>query len=383
MPVGALDADTGIVTNAYQMALPPSIDTLSDDELRHISPLTSTLWELLQSQLQSTDKTNVSCLDLIDNIALREEVKTAAKDVILNAVSHYNISEEQMFADFISEGDSTAYDIAQEIVKGLKAAYKHTLALNEQYPDATEVRIVVYQSTDNDELYNLDSAWYRDTVIFLENKLIIEGVKLKNTDALDQVDYVLKKLETVDSPWGDQAYNGVLSIRNDIYVNEDLTYRCGIVERVILEKDDITYEIYNATPTQNFSTIELCNVDTIDIPHERSFRVSYLVEDSSYFGVFFFRDDKPDFNSLSAWVNVVDKADELEPTDVFTYMDALPYLFDSAVEVDANYWRKRKTAGNVQIDTNNDNEWVRTTRLEDYTLITECSDDGINWGSCS
>ena len=382
VPVGAIDADTGIVTDAYQMALPPSIDTLSDDELRHISPLTSTLWELLQSQLQKSDKTNVSCADLIDNISLRQEIKSAAKDVILNAVIHYNLSEEQMFSDFISEGNSTAYDIAQEIVKGLKAAYKHTLDLNEQYPDAKEVRIVVYQSTENDELYNLDSAWYRDTVIFLENKLIIEGVKLKDTAALDQVDYVLKKLDTVNSPWGDQTYKGVLSIRNDIYVNEDFTYRCGIIERVILEKDGITYEVGNSTPTQSFPTIELCNVDTIDIPLERSFRVSYLVEDNYNFGAFFFREDKANFNSLSAWVNVADKADELEPTDVFTYMDALPYLFDSAVEVDASYWRKRKTAGNVQIDTNNDNEWVRMTRLEDYTLITECSDDGVNWAQC-
>lgn len=382
VPVGAIDADTGIVTDAYQMALPPSIDTLSDDELRHISPLTSILWKLLQSQLQKSDKINFSCADLIDNINLRQEVKSAAKDVILNAVIHYNLSEEQMFSDFISEGNSNAYDRAQEIVKGLKAAYKHTLDLNEQYPGATEVRIVVYQSTENDELYNLDSAWYRDTVIFLENKLIIEGVKLKDTATLDQVDYVLKKLERVDSAWGDQTYNGVLSIRNDIYVNEDLTYRCGIIERVILEKDGITYEVDNLTPTQNFTTIELCNVDTIGIPYERSFRVSYLVEDNYYFGVFFFRDDKYDFNSLSAWVNVVDKSDDLEPTDVFTYMNALPYLFDSAVEVDASYWRKRKTVGNVQIDTNNDDEWVRKTRLEDYTLIKECSDDGINWAQC-
>jgi hypothetical protein len=383
VPVGAVDADTGVVMDAYQMALPPSIDVLSDEELRHISPLTSSIWGLLRSQLQDSGKGNLSCLDLMDDIALREEIKKVVEDVILNAVIQYNLSEEQMFADFISEGNSDAYDTAQEIVKGLKAAYKHTLDLNVQYPDAREVRVVVYQSKDNDGRYNLDSAWYRDQVVFLENKTLIEDVKLKNTGALDQIDYVLTKLERVDSPWGDQTYNGVLSIRNDIYVNDDLTYRCGIIETIKLEKDSLTYQVSNSIPTVDHPTIETCILDGIDSPYERSFRVTYSVENINYFGVFFFRDDKVDFTSLSAWINVVDKADELEPNNVFTYMNALPYKFDTLVELDASYWRKRMTDGDVQVDTNNDNEWVRTTKLEDNTSITECSDDGINWQQCS
>jgi hypothetical protein len=383
VPVGALDEDTGIVTEAYQMALPPSINILSDDELRHISPLTSSIWGLLRSQLKDSGKGNLSCADLMDDIALRNEIRAVVGSVILNAVSHYNLSEEQMFADFILDDNSDAYDAAQEVVKGLKAAYKYTLNLNEQYPSAVEIRVVVYQSTENDERYNLDTAWYRDVVIFLDNKTISEDVKLKDTGALDQVDYVLTRLERVDSPWGDQKYNGVLSIRNDVYVNEDLTYRCGVIEKIILEKNDITYEIDNSMPTQDSPTFESCSANAIETPFERSFRVSYLVDDINYFGVFFFRDDKSEFNSLSAWLNIIDKADDLDPTDVFTYMNALPYEFDSAVQVDASYWRKRKTAGNVQIDTNNDNEWVRTTQREDYTTYTECSVDGINWDSCS
>ncbi|ASP49706.1 DUF5011 domain-containing protein [Cognaticolwellia beringensis] len=382
VPVGAVDADTGIVTDAYQMALPPSIDTLSDDELRHISPLTSSIWGLLRSKLQGSGKGNLSCSDLMDDIALRNEIKAVVESVILNAVTHYNLSEEQMFADFILDDNSFAYVAAQEIVKGLKAAYKYTLDLNEQYPNATEVRVVVYQSKENDELYNLDHAWYRDEIIFLENKTLIEDVKLKDTGALDQVDYVLSKLERVDSSWGDQNYNGVLSIRNDIYVNDNLTYRCGVIERVILKNYDITYEISNSIPSANHPTIETCIPDAIDSPDERSFRVSYSVDDHNYFGVFFFRDDKDSFNELSTWINVVDKADALDPTDVFTYMNTLPYEFDSAVEIDASYWRKRKTTSDVQIDTNNDNEWVRITKHEDNTRTTECSDDGINWGLC-
>ena len=383
VPVGAMDADTGEVTEAYQMALPPSIDMLPDDELRHISPLTSTIWGLLQSQLKDSGKDIFSCTDLIDNIALREEVKSAIEEVILNAVTQFNLSEEQIFDDFISNNNSDAYNAAQEIVKGLKAAYKHTLDLHEQYPDAVEIHVVVYQSMENDERYNLASAWYRDVTVYLDDRTIVENVKLQDADVLNQVDYILTKLERVDSPWSDQAYKGLLSIRNDIYVNDDLTYRCGLIENITLEKDGITYQVNNSIPTQNFPTVELCSIDASTPPYVRSFKVSYSVDDSHYFGSFFFHDDKDDFNSLSDWVNVVDKADELNFSDVFTYMDALPYAFESTVEVDASFWRKRKIAGNVQIDTDNDNEWVRITKFEDNTRIIDCSDDGLNWYSCS
>ena len=382
VPVGAMDADTGIVTDAYQMALPPSIDTLPDDELRHISPLTSSIWGGLQSQLQESGKSKLSCADLIDDIALQNEIKVAVESVILNAVTYYNLSEDQLFADFILDDNSVAYDAAQKIVRGLKAAFRYTLDLNKQYPDANEIRVVVYQSTENDERYNLVSAWYRDVVIFLEDKTLVEDVKLKETDALDQVEYVLTKLERVDSAWGDQRYYGELSIRNDIYINDDLSYRCGIIETVSLENNGITYDISNTIPSVNHPTIEACTPEAIDSPYERSFRVSYTIDDSNYFGVFYFREDKEKFNDLPNWINVVANADTLEPNDVFEYMNTLPYEFNSVVELDASYWRKRKTSNNVWVDTNNDNDWVRTTRLADNTRTKECSDDGENWGLC-
>jgi hypothetical protein len=212
--------------------------------------------------------------------------------------------------------------------------------------------------------------------------MLTEDVKLTNSEALDQVDYVLTKLERVDSAWGSQDYNGTLSIRNDIYVNPDLSYRCGIIETIGLEKLDNKYEISNILPTDTYPTIEECSPSNLDSPYERSFRVSYSEQDTNYFSVFYFRDDKPNFTSLFEWINVVDKADELTPEDVFVFMNDLPYEFDTLVDVDASYWRKRMYTADIQIDTNNDNEWVKKTKLEDNTTLEECSVDGINWDVC-
>ncbi|MBA6364699.1 hypothetical protein H4J42_13205, partial [Colwellia sp. BRX8-8] len=48
VPVGAIDEDLGEVTEAYQMSFPPSIEPLSDDDIRNISPLTSVIWGQLR-----------------------------------------------------------------------------------------------------------------------------------------------------------------------------------------------------------------------------------------------------------------------------------------------------------------------------------------------
>ena len=39
VPVGAMDLDLGEVTDAYQMSFPPSIEAISDNDIRNISPL--------------------------------------------------------------------------------------------------------------------------------------------------------------------------------------------------------------------------------------------------------------------------------------------------------------------------------------------------------
>ncbi|MEI8624888.1 hypothetical protein P4S67_11750 [Pseudoalteromonas sp. B137] len=52
VPVGAIDEDLGEVTQAYQMSFPPSIEALTDEDIRNISPLTTVIWEQLSLQFQ-------------------------------------------------------------------------------------------------------------------------------------------------------------------------------------------------------------------------------------------------------------------------------------------------------------------------------------------
>jgi hypothetical protein len=365
------------------MSFPPSIEPLSDDDIRNISPLTSVIWGQLRRQLQGSGKGNLTCEELKADTDLRQELKREIEDVMLNLVAHYNLSADQIYSDFIANNDSAVYDKAQSIVTGLKAAYKHKKDLEAEYPTAAEIRVVIYQDKNKDEEYNFTDAWYRDEIIYMGTEDFIEFVKLKDTGSLNKIDVVLTKLHEVGIAWGDQSFNGWLSIREDVYINDDQTYRCGNIERVSFEKEGIHYELGNTIPTVTFPTLDECINTSLETPYERNFSLRYSETDYEYGAEFYFRDMNADFQTLPNWVNVKDKVADLEPADLFTAFDAMPYRFDDEVAIDVSYWRKSQATGDVVIHKNDEGEWRKETKQDDGTTVYECSVDGINWAVCS
>jgi len=355
VPVGAMDEDLGEVLEA---------------------------WGQLKRKLTSSGKGNLSCAELKSDTDLRYEIKSEIEDVVRTVVQHFNISDEQIYADFIAKGDSVAYDLAQSIVKGLKASYKHKTELEDQYPDVSEVRVVVYNDGDKDTEYGFDNAWYRDEIMFFDGESFMEYVKLEDTGSLDKVDVVLTKLHEIGVAWGDQSVNGWLNVREDVYINEDQTYRCGNIERVSFEKDGVKYELGNVIPTVDFPTIEECVNTSLENPYERGFNFSYSADDFDYGASFSFRNMQSNFQTLYNWINIKDKAAELDLEEFFSTMNAMPYLFEEAVSMDVESWEKSKAAGGVIISKNNVGEWRRETEQDDGTRLYECGTDGVNWVVC-
>jgi len=379
VPIGAMDEDSGEVIEAYQMSFPPSIDPISDDDIRNISPLTTVVWGLLRKQLEGSGKGQLSCEDLIADSELRHEIKTEVEDVIRGLVGFYNISAEQIYADFIANNDSTTYDLAQSIVKGLKASYKHKLSLKEQYPNA-EINVMVYQDADKDTEYGFDRAWYRDELIYLGTEDFIEFSKLKEN--LNDVDIVLSTLHELGQEWGDQLLNGWLSVREDVYINSDLvTYRCGNIERISFDSNNIHYELGNTVPTVNYPSLAECKNENFENPYERNYHLRYSENDVGFSTTFYFREEQSRFGDLSEWIGFENKT-ELDPQEVINLFNMMPYQWDAEVTIETTYWRKRKEAGNVVIDTDNENNWHKSTKQEDGTQTHECSTDGINWSLC-
>lgn len=382
VPVGAIDEDLGEVTEAYQMSKPPTLMPITDSDLLHISPLTTVLWDQLQSKLAESGQPAISCEELKSNYSLRTEIATEINAVTRNLVSHYNISAEDIYADFIASDNAEAYQAAQNIVTGLKISYNHQLALETQYPDAIEIRVTVYQNESYDQGTGFPDAWYRESVIFLTTGYLSQTIRF-NED-LSAVDLVIYDREETTSPWN----GGTLSIQKDIYTdNGGEAYICINNETASFTENNITYQLSNSSPYSTMTDFNACESQSLDNTDRKYYSIDYQVSNVSYYANFTIYDDLAEFDTLSHWKSLADKANELDSAELISHLKQLPYQFDDEVTVDVTEWHKRITddseASRVQTDKYSNGLWERLSYSEDYTYTKQCSSDGVSWQECT
>ncbi|MEE2024174.1 hypothetical protein [Alkalimonas mucilaginosa] len=386
VPVGAFDEDLGEVTEAYQIILQPTFEPITEADFRdgltrNISPLTTVVWEAIERSYPRTIEEK-HCHYLKNHVEEVQTLKNEIEETVRGLVSFYNLSADRLYADFIADNDSVAYHAAQDIMQGLKAAYRHKTELRKTYPTANEVRVFVYRSTQHDEYFNVSNGWYRDEIIFLGSEDFIERVKLVDSPNLDEVDFVLAKFHELGQPWNDQSLKGWLSIRQDTYRDPDGGYRCGNIERVSFDFEQTHYELANIVPTVSFPALEQCVNNNFEMPYERGLSIRINEEDGGSTGAeFSFRESQPVFFDLPDWINVKEKP-TLPATELMQFFDLLGYEYDSEVRVSTEYWRKSKIQNGVAIHKYSDGRWERETELDDGTRLFECSVDGQSWQPC-
>jgi hypothetical protein len=382
VPVGAIDEDLGEVTEAYQMSKPPQLAPISDTDLLHISPLTTVLWQQLENKLAASSQLVQSCQTLKQNHTLRAELAIEIDAVIRNLVSHYNISAEAIYADFIATDDAVAYQAAQGIVTGLKAAYSHKTALESQYPNATEIRVTIYQKEFYDRINDSLNAWYRNSVIFMPNSFKSKTVRLN--DDLASTDLIIYDREESDLAWN----SGTLSLQKDIYTSDGgKEYLCINTETATFTENGTDYQLSNNSPYTTATSLEACDNKAFGKGDVKYYSVSYR-EASIHYGAYFtITHALAEFDILSHWQSLADKANDLDSAELIAHLEQLPYRFDDEVVIEVTGWHKRITddtkASRVQTDKYSDGSWVRKTYKADYTYTQECSNDGVNWQSCS
>lgn len=393
VPAGAWDEgseDEGVeaheVTEPYQIVLQPTFEPITEEDftnglVRNVSPLTTVVWQAIERDYpRKIEEKHCDYLKEHSDavVALQQEIATTVNGL----VSFYNISADQMFADFIADKDSEAFHTAQDIMKGLKAAYKRKSEIRENYPNA-EIRVSVFRSKDNDQSLNVENGWYRHELIYAEDESFIEDTKLKDTASLDEIDFIITKLYSTGQPWNDQSKKGWLSVRTDAYRNDSGQYRCAKNERVSFTVNEIEYELYNGSDSGSLAdSFESCNFDDFSSPYERSYDISYKTNDVRYSAQFYFREQQSRFTDLEDWHSFTTNS-EFDPDVMINALSVMPYQWDEDVNIDTAYWRKRKEDENIMIETDDENNWVKTTSNEDGTKSEECSSDGVNWGVCN
>jgi len=384
VPVGAIDEDSGEVTEAYQMARPAQFQPLDEAALLHVSPLTSVLWQQVQTQLSDNGQSQLSCAALRANSELGVQISNEVKDIIQTTVSKYNIAADKIFADFIAADDEPSYLLAQSIVKGLKATYAYKQQLKQQHPTANYIRSQFYQGSDIDNNNAYPQAWYRDTMLSFDSGYSTELVKMN--DELTEVVRDIYLREHTDAAWGD----GMLSQTRDIYSygGDGAEYSCTNIEAVSVIESGLTYGLSGGGNATAAATAAECNNSDFGSTGVSSFSVDYVEAGINYYTRLDVAEDKAEYQMFAHWNDLQDKAAELDFADLVSYLNNSGYKFNDTVLLDVSSWHKRSTddttANRIQVDKFSDQPWEKLEYQADGTYIKTCStDEGQSWVACN
>lgn len=384
VPVGAIDEDQGEVTEAFQMVLPPSMETPAADGLHNISPLTSAIWETIESEWSKTEPEARSCDSILASAAEREELKAVLEQAIADVVKHYNVAETALFSDFVANNDTETQAKAIEIVRGLKKSFADTAQLKRDNPDALFARVNYHKfsSIDGGELY--PNAWYRETNLFYDGGSTIRLEKV--SDDLGTVIRTILYGERNETQSGDLAFYE--SFEHESRGGDDSPYSCDTKEGISTAASGKSYELTNLI-SKSASTFEDCQaVQFATDAYGRYAFVSYAEGDVKYGAQFHFtKDPLNGFYFLVDWLDLKGQLQTLDSAALISALESLPYGFTDVGDGGSTWWVKKKdyAEGGRQITLSVDNEgrYRRITTLQDGTHTTECSIDGETWIECS
>ncbi|WDE04476.1 hypothetical protein SG34_024585 [Thalassomonas viridans] len=378
VPVGAIDESEGEVTEAYRMMRPPQMETLTDNDLLHISPLTTVLWESVQQELNTVSIDN--CSVFLADQQKRQQIKGQITESIYNTVSHYNISADKIFSDFIAVNDEATQQLVVNIVKNLKKSYSYRQQVTADYPDAREIRVVYYQATYIEDEPN---AWHRNVhVSHGDNNYFYQVDQV--SDDLDTLIRPMFYRNVTAAPWN----SGTLALTKNIglhWQNKN-QYSCSLSEAVEIKDQGVTYELWNQGADSLVDNIEACQPQTVLQDGYRSYSFSYEEGGKFYLSDLRQSERSSGITLLTDWINFAENEESLDPQELISEMSVMGYKFDDEVLLPTESWYKRHTtySGDTRtsITKRHDGSWERTVYAADGTHTDECSTDGENWTPC-
>ncbi len=387
VPVGAVDEDSGAVKEAYQMAIAPQFQPVSVEQPLNISPLTTAIWDQVRTRLSASSPQLSSCEQLRQNQQLRESMVNEIKTVMGDLVRRHNLSEARIHDDFIKSKDAKSYELAQDIVKGLKAGYAHKQKLHAQYPDASYVRAEVYRGRGTSNFNDLAGVWYRNSSVWRPSGYSNEWVILKAD--LSKIERVLNLRSQDKKPWGTASLKTTRTAYN--FDSNTADYHCVLDEAIEQIKDGVTYElvVQYQDPKQETDPL-VCMGDSHATPGsigKRDYYTHYTVGQVSYTNLLRFDTIHPEYEALKDWHHLQGKSGQLDFGGVIQRISGSGIRFDEEVKLAVDSWYKRSTDDSglrVITEKQNTGNWWRTSTRADGTSLKECSGDkGKSWGSCS
>lgn len=374
VPVGAIDSEQGEVLEAYQMIAPPLFASQYLDSTNlTLSPLTSVLWSEIKSALGLDKGVGYSCQALVGEISQQESIKDSLSQAITNIVRHYNLTEAQIYADFIAEGDGFAKQQALDIVKALKKSFAATAELRAMMPAASWASVTYYKfsALDGDDLY--PNAWYRETN-YKDGRLAVFEVVKVSDDLQTDVRLIIRG-EREFSVEGDLQFQ-----REREYESrggDQSTYSCNDKESVSYTAAGVEYQLQNLASQSGITDSADCSFTTFaERTQGRYLFIRVFHDDGSENGAqFSFDIAENGFSGLENWVDFIGRGDQFAPAELQAYISQLPYQFCQTALAGATFVnRSRSVPGqdyNLVIDRANDGSYQIRTDYPDGRSVTE------------
>ncbi len=391
VPVGAIDEELGVVDKAFNLVLPPRFNSLTTASQLNVSPITSVVWQAFETELRSS-LSDLNCATILANAEQRDNLAAVLERSIADVVSHYNISEAQLFEDFIENNNDELKAKAIKIVKGLKKSLEETLTIQAQYPNASWAKVNYYffSSLDGDDLY--PNAWYRDVELYDGDTIVKEVIKVSD-DLSEEIRPILYEKTTVSSVGG-------FGVREEIGYEsrggDDSAYSCSYKEEVSISRGGVEYQLVNLGGESNVLGVDSCQLP--DFTTQSSSR--YVFYRSVGNGIdsgaqFTFFADNGEFPALNEWTNLVKGLSDLEADELVVYSDvlsgyveSLPYGFCESGDGGADLVTRSRSfmvsGDQITLNRSEDGTYERIITFSDGTSQTELStiDSFPGWDNC-
>ncbi|MEL1231107.1 MAG: hypothetical protein VXA26_07315 [Candidatus Neomarinimicrobiota bacterium] len=136
IPVGAVDADRGVVDAAYELYFFPWYGNVAEDtSSANITPLTSLFTSYLSNQLDSGLESGISvadgCADTANSIGT--EIESRVAEVMISLEQSFDIDPATFYDDFIASGNEKLQNFGEVVANYLQLTYGVSLLLEQEY----------------------------------------------------------------------------------------------------------------------------------------------------------------------------------------------------------------------------------------------------------
>lgn len=371
VPVGAMDEDLGEITEAYTMVIPPKEIIPTDSDIANVTPLTTVLWNSIQTELAKGTMGEVSCAGIRDNADLRNQLQTRLEQQEWRLANRYGVTATELYSDFIATGNTRLHDTAMALVPAMQKSFDATAQAIEENPNAEVVYVEFYHGEWDHDTEAYDDKWYKETYVSPGQGQFKTSIVEMN-EALTTVvaPVYLADMMTVSREGFDFEY-----------VKEYQDGGCSVSESATMTSNP-SWSLRNTSSAMGFNNLTQC--ETLDLEATLSGRavtVRHNLPNEELFGEFnYFGTNLIGFDHL---LNMRDNLPTIAASDLNELNFIVPDYDDVAVN-DADVAQRSTSShdGEKNITIQRDLKTGKFTKNElfDSGISKDyCSDDGVVW----